>query len=283
MRRQQSQSKQFDQLKKNEKGTFFSGIHFPISEVLIGTTTPDPEYFVDNRFFSRYQVFEYVLEGEGELVLEKKTFPIRAGSTIIIRSNNVHSIKQNENAPLKKIWVIFLSSNYISNMLERYRLPSGVYNISNEYNFRNLASLIKSNNDPSILFYIANNIHEIITKTASINFKFFESPANIIKSKLDSLIHEKYSLKDIASELGMSLSTFTRTFKAAFNMTPGQYILNTKINIAKSLLSSTNLPIKNISIFLNFIDEYYFTYFFTKKTGISPSAYRKQSKQKSIE
>ena len=161
-------------------------------------------------------------------------------------------------------------------MLENYRLTSGVYNINNEYNFKNLMEIINSEKDYSLLFFIANNIHEIITHTASFNLKIFESPATIIKSKLDTLVYEKSSLIDIAKELGMSLSTLSRTFKKTFNISPGQYIIDNKINISKSLLSSSSLPIKNISNMLNFTNEYYFTYYFTKKNGVSPSAYRKQ-------
>lgn len=262
---------------ENETIAYFSGEHFPISNIYIGETSPVPNYSADERFFSRHHVFEYVLSGEGNLVANNKSLPIKAGDTIIIRSNTNYSITQNELKPLKKIWIM-LSATYVTTMLEKFHLTTGVYNINNEFNFKNLASLIKSSDDNSLLFFIAENIHEIITRTSSLNFKLFQSPAMIIKSKLDSLVYEKYQIKNIAEDLGLSLSTLTRTFKQAFNVTPGQYIIDTKINVAKSLLSSSKLPIKNISYLLNFTDEYYFTYIFTKKTGISPSNFRKQSR-----
>ena len=261
----------------NEKVTSLKSNFFPIQEVSIGITNPSPNYKENNRFYSRHHILEYILEGEGEVVIDKKILPIKKQSTLIIKKGTVHSISQNEDKPLKKIWITF-SSTYISYMLENYRLSSGVYNINNEFNFKNLAEIIKSEKDYSLLFFVANNVHEIITRTASLNFKNYESPANAIKTRLDSLVYEKYSLIDVAKELGMSLSTLTRTFKKAYNISPGQYIIDNKINISKSLLSSSILPIKNISYILNFTNEYYFTYYFTKKTGVSPSAFRKQSK-----
>lgn len=276
MKQKQSKSAKNNLANTNEKVTSIKSNFFPIQEVSIGITNPSANYKVSNRFYARHHILEYILEGEGEIIIDKKVLPIKKQSTLIIKKGTTHSINQNEDKPLKKIWITF-SSTYISYMLENYRLSSGVYNINNEFNFKNLAEIIKSEKDYSLLFFVANNVHEIITRTASLNFKNYESPANAIKTRLDSLVYEKYSLIDVAKELGMSLSTLTRTFKKAYNISPGQYIIDNKINISKSLLSSSILPIKNISYILNFTNEYYFTYYFTKKTGVSPSAFRKQS------
>ena len=65
-----------------------------------------------------------------------------------------------------------------------------------------------------------------------------------------------------------------RYFKKNFGTTPYNYLLNRKIEIAKSLLSSSSWPIKNIAYALSFSDEQYFSCAFTKKTGISPKKYR---------
>ncbi len=275
MKNNTTKTKKLENLNKNEKTISIKSNFFPISDISIGMTIPTQNYKTQNKYLPKHHVLEYILDGEGEVTIDKNTFPIKKHSTIIIKRGTQYSITQNENNPIKKIWIMF-SSAYITYMLENYRLTSGVYNINNEYNFKNLMEIINSEKDYSLLFFIANNIHEIITHTASFNLKIFESPATIIKSKLDTLVYEKSSLIDIAKELGMSLSTLSRTFKKTFNISPGQYIIDNKINISKSLLSSSSLPIKNISNMLNFTNEYYFTYYFTKKNGVSPSAYRKQ-------
>ena len=219
-----------------------------------------------------------MLDGKGDILINNKPFQLKKGLTIIIKKGTILSISQDNDHPLKIIWVLF-SSTYINYMLENYRLNSAVYSVNNEYNFQNLAAIIKSEKDYSLMFFVANNIHEIITQTSSINFNSYDSPANLIKNKLDATAYEKIPLSAIADELGISLSTLNRTFKKSFGVSPGKYILENKINIAKSLLSSSSLPIKRISALLNFTDEFYFTYYFTKKMGISPSAFRKQMKE----
>ncbi|HBA31987.1 MAG TPA: AraC family transcriptional regulator, partial [Parabacteroides goldsteinii] len=51
--------------------------------------------------------------------------------------------------------------------------------------------------------------------------------------------------------------------------------LQLKINKIKELLDSTEMSIQDISSKLNFESPDYFSYFFRKKIGISPIAYRK--------
>ena len=260
----------------NEKVLTFKNYLFPISDISIGITQPSSEFEIQHRILQKHHIMEYILDGEGEITINKKTFPLKKESTIILKSGTPHSITQKSDKPLSKLWISFSNSYYITYMLENYRLKSGVYQINNEQNFKNLVQLAKTQKDYSLLFFVANNIHEIITRTALLNKQIVETSAVSIKIKLDSLAYEKYSLTDIAKEMGMSFSSFSRIFRETYNISPGQYVINIKLEIAKSLLSSSNILIKNISNLLNFTDEYYFTHYFTKKVGLTPSEYRKQ-------
>ena len=49
-----------------------------------------------------------------------------------------------------------------------------------------------------------------------------------------------------------------------------------RIEIAKSLLSGSDLTIEDISNRLNFTDRNYFSFYFKQKTGVSPGRYKKQ-------
>jgi len=82
------------------------------------------------------------------------------------------------------------------------------------------------------------------------------------------------TLEDIASQLNMSYSWFRRLFKQYTGFAPAQYQMEIKIQKAKELLASTNMPIKEIAYELNFESAGYFITFFKSKIGISPKAYR---------
>ena len=55
--------------------------------------------------------------------------------------------------------------------------------------------------------------------------------------------------------------------------------MNLRYLRAKELLTSTNMAITEIAYTLNFENVSQFSFFFTKKEGISPSVFRKRSLQ----
>ncbi|RYY54340.1 MAG: AraC family transcriptional regulator, partial [Chitinophagaceae bacterium] len=84
------------------------------------------------------------------------------------------------------------------------------------------------------------------------------------------------SLEEIAAELNISYSWFRRVFKQYTGFSPAQYQLEIKLQKAKELLTSTNMPVKEITYELNFESASYFVTFFKSKTGLSPGDYRQK-------
>lgn len=93
------------------------------------------------------------------------------------------------------------------------------------------------------------------------------------------LIRKKWnkplSLNEIASKLNLSYAWFRKNFKRYTGMSPLQYQLQIKLNRAKSLLLEQEIPIKNIAYTCGFESNYYFTRYFKKSTGLSPTKFRK--------
>ena len=82
-------------------------------------------------------------------------------------------------------------------------------------------------------------------------------------------------IADLAKAHGTTPHAFTRAFSAATGSTPKAH-LNRRLNQAAiQLLTASDLSIKQIAYRLRFSDEFYFSRFFKKLNGRSPSAYRK--------
>ena len=79
-----------------------------------------------------------------------------------------------------------------------------------------------------------------------------------------------------ASCLALSPSAFSKKTRQFFGKTPTQLIQDRVILEAKKLLHLTYKPIKEIASILNFDDEFYFSRYFKKNVGLSPSHYREQ-------
>ena len=84
------------------------------------------------------------------------------------------------------------------------------------------------------------------------------------------------SLPEVAAELGFSYTQFFRKFKSALGVSPFEYLASLRIKKAKKMLTDTDMPINKIAHATGFECEYYFSNFFKKRLGISPSEFRRR-------
>ena len=68
---------------------------------------------------------------------------------------------------------------------------------------------------------------------------------------------------------------FFRIFKKKFGTTPSKYINELRMNKAKALLTSTDMPMSEIAMYCGFKTEHYFGQAFKNSEGVSPNEYRR--------
>lgn len=78
----------------------------------------------------------------------------------------------------------------------------------------------------------------------------------------------------LANELSVSRVTLYRSFMRRFKLSPLEFIANMRINKACELLRGTEFSIKMIAFSVGFEDQLYFSKFFKRHTGMTPSEYR---------
>lgn len=84
------------------------------------------------------------------------------------------------------------------------------------------------------------------------------------------------TIRDIAQACACSQSTVCHVFKQYTGKSINKYIDNLRINQAKRLLSTSDLPINRIAQLCGFSNINYFPTAFKKQIGISPTEYRRQ-------
>ncbi len=84
------------------------------------------------------------------------------------------------------------------------------------------------------------------------------------------------SLEDIACQSHLAPNYFHRLFKKTFDLTPYQYMLNRRMNLAQQLISSTDLTVKEIAFRTGYDNEFHFSRTFKKYFKLSPSQYRQE-------
>lgn len=85
---------------------------------------------------------------------------------------------------------------------------------------------------------------------------------------------EDYSIDKLSGMIRVSPNFFNSLFKRSIGVTPMQFVRNIRLNLMKLLLIDTNMNIKEIATLCRFDDPNYFSAFFKKYTGRSPSEYR---------
>lgn len=108
------------------------------------------------------------------------------------------------------------------------------------------------------------------------------NPLAFIASFIKANIAEEIKLGVLSEKACMSKTTFYRSFKREYGISPLEYIISEKIKLAKSLLSNKKNSLKTVAFECGFQDVNYFVRLFKKMEFITPGQYQVliQSKNK---
>ena len=91
-----------------------------------------------------------------------------------------------------------------------------------------------------------------------------------------------FKIDVLADMCGLSRRYFERLFFDVHNLSPKEYVINLKLNLAKELLPGERTSITDIAEILGFSDVYHFSKFFKHKTGLSPTEFKKTEVEKTL-
>ena len=239
----------------------------PFAIESIGITYADANYHHFRPKELNVNVFEYVISGSGIVKTSSGTFYPSAGDSYLLYAGDDHDYCSNPKEPWTKIWVDIVGT-----------LPTSVLNA---YGFHN--SLLFPNLD--ISDYL-NQIHKIANSASSdldamhdrcfVVFlklcqylrqvlakhnEIVNIPQNMqdLKNYIDFHLNEDISLDKCSDVAHLSISQTIRSFRNAYGMAPYEYLSQQRIETAKALLRSSQLPIQEIAMQLGFTDQYYFS------------------------
>ena len=89
-------------------------------------------------------------------------------------------------------------------------------------------------------------------------------------------LKEALSVEILAEQAGMSLRNFARVFTRHVGLTPMSYVNSARLDHARMLLETTNLPLKTVAYQSGFRDERVMRKLFSDRLGLSPAQYRHQ-------
>lgn len=97
-----------------------------------------------------------------------------------------------------------------------------------------------------------------------------------VKSYIAAHLHEDISLTCLADHVGLNASYLSRVFRKATGETLMGYLSNARMELARQMLMDPRRQIQQISQELGFLTPAYFSYFFKKNEGLTPTEYRER-------
>jgi AraC family transcriptional regulator len=94
--------------------------------------------------------------------------------------------------------------------------------------------------------------------------------ADLVEAQLDA----PPGLADMALAAGMRTATFLKAFRAAFGLSPHQYLMQRRVERAKAMLQRDDRLV-DIAQSLGFASHAHFSGVFSARTGLTPSAWRR--------
>lgn len=198
-------------------------------------------------------------------------------SFIFLNCHEPHLYKALENTEYH--WIHF-KGNATKNYYDRLFENNGcVFSLKNNWQIPNCLDRIISmlENERVDEHESSVMIHQILLELEKISNQDEHSLEGTVKQAIafiEGHYGEKIDLHAIASHVNVSPFHFSRVFKKHTNFTPHQYLINYRINTAKSLLFSSNLSINEIALKCGFNNVAYFTTTFKNQTNFSPKKYR---------
>lgn len=260
--------------------------------IIIKETGKDPLYKIWHT--SSRALFMYVHAGTGSIVTKDRNYPIEKNALILIAPGTYHYTMPDEPEAYIRSKLILGSTKYAA-LTELLRSLGDNINVFNspvifaripkeqqeriDSIFHEAASCVHGDESPLLMscalrlvFYLS----KYVTESDSNAVGFMSKAIQYINENISS----ELTLDCICSAIGISKYYFCRQFKLQLGLTVMQYILSTRIVLAKDDLKNTGNSISKISEKYGFSSVSYFCQAFKTETGCTPLQYRKNASKR---
>ena len=222
-------------------------------------------------------LIHYVTKGKGFF----NGHPVIAGQGFLIYRGQAEYYYPDEENPWEFLWITITGD--AKSIFERYKCDkrSQIFDYDFVFVIKNIMQFLRNNHRRiltceqmlEIFLHIFNCHRNSDEKSKYSRDKYVDFSVNYIKTHL----HLPIKVHDIADIVGISATYLLKIFKNKLGTSPKQYITDLKLHTSKKLLAESSISITEISNSVGFQDVLVFSRFFSLKTGMSPSEYRRNA------
>lgn len=255
-------------------------------------------YYATPHYYDNHLI-ALIMSGQGTLVMNDSSCRFKKGDMIFLPKNLIQSVVDARDLEAKIVVINDETLMYLPaevrqvinfNLLinrgfrhmsldERsFNVILGIFEALNEENKESKNARFHNEVSRSLFAAFMGIAIRSITRETKVDL----TEDNLFTSLL-KLIDQNYKshlrVTDYASLLGVSAKTLDRHIIKLAGVSPQKIIAQKMTSEAKSLLRSSEAPIKEIAFQLGFVDLSQFTNFFKNSTGITPSHFRQMKKK----
>ena len=242
-------------------------------------TTPISEVKCRDRYSD---CFVYVLSGKADYFFTEGKATATAGSIIFLAHHSNYDIK----VEVDDYRYIFIDFYFSAD--SKSPLQNGIYSCDSiralENNFIKLNQFWHEGNFADRI-YCHSLLYSIYSTLATADMHEYipsakrEQIKKAVNEITASFFDPDISIAALSRQCSMSEVHFRRLFHRIYHTSPMEFIISLRIEKAKELLTNTDNAIGNISELCGFNSAYYFSKLFKKSTGVTPSYYRRSSRE----
>ncbi len=262
-------------------------------------STARPGYFIPSSWFRALKDFDLWLVCGGDVELtDPKGHKTRLGrgSVVCLAPGDVFELQADSSSPYTNAFIHFdlvddAGRMLPHNQIEMPPLTGRIHDINYfESTMRRIMFLQYHQgrkSDPDVLSSIQTQC-SLLLKGLLYDFQMANADIpgetgiqhhhrQLVSSALSKIYQQpesSISAAGLAKEFGHSQRHFCRIFRLVTGKTPGQTLIEARVDHAKKLLATTSLNVTEISESLRYENVFYFSRQFKKLTGIAPTEFR---------
>lgn len=266
--------------------------------IAIELITHTSHNYIEPHHTRAYQV-GYVVSGTIALVVDNQLHHIHKDEYYVLRRGNYYVQYIAERKEACTEIRLTLDDHFVAANLHDIAISFGQHlhthdnphstNYAHEKAPRPLRNYFNTLTDPTTLTLLSHSTPYRHTKARELLLLALNTPnssiANLlhhfelgsrahIEMVVERYIIQKTSIEFLASKCNMSTSKFKKHFRELFNDTPHHWMTLRRLELAKTILTTSNTPIKSISLECGFTSPSHMIRLFRTTYGISPNHFR---------
>lgn len=228
----------------------------------------------------------YIIDGKGAFVLSNEEIQVEKNDLIIINPTVEHTEKSNKEDSLQ--YIALGIEGIAFTVPENQKIGLFTYRgnaAETLFYLEKLLDEVKENQENvdlicrSIIEILLVNIkREKSLEVESHHSRHLKQSVALAQHFIKHNYRESITLDDLAEVSHVNKYYLAHLFKQQIGVSPIEFLNQERITAAKDLLETTNFTITQISESTGFSSQSFFSQAFRRETGMTPSAFRKQTR-----